>query len=425
MIVIKLGGTSVSGIDFITQITKRIVSENKKVIVVLSALSQVTNTLELLKDEKESKQQLQFIKKIKLVHATYISELFSKPEDLNVANRLLDRIIFQLQETLSEGNLNLLSAFGEYLSTSFYSLYLRSLDVEHDLKNSTHYIKLDENGEPNIAYIKDKCSETEWGTISVFQGFVCSGFQNEITTLSRGGSDFTATLLGEALSAKSIEIWTDIDGIRTNDPRFVEKTNCVTKLNYAEAAELAYFGAKILHPESVLPAQRSDVPIVLKNALNMNHGGTEISNKECSNIVKSIAAKDNVILINITSYRMLMAYGFLSKIFDVFSKYKTAIDLITTSEVSVSLTIDNDFFLDEILNELKVFSEVIIKNEMSIISIVGNFGETRKSIAQDVLASISNPIEIMSYGTNRRNISILVAQQYKIKNLNELNHLSI
>lgn len=425
MIIIKLGGTSISGVHFVREITNRIVNEDGPIIVVLSALSQVTNSLEKLREEKDVTMQIQLIKDIKLVHETYISELFTETKYVDIANRLLRKILFQLQQMLSYGKLKLLPVFGEYLSTSFYSLYLRSLHIKHDLKNSTHYIRLNENGEPDIAYIKNKCNEANWGAISIFQGFVCATFQNEITTLSRGGSDFTATLLGEALLVKRIEIWTDINGIRSNDPRFVMNTNCVAQLNYAEAAELAYFGAKILHPESVLPAQRSDVPIILKNSQNISHSGTEISNKECDSIVKAIAAKDNIILINITSYRMLMAHGFLSKIFDVFNTYKTSIDLITTSEVSVSLTIDNNSFLEEILIELEVFSKVIIKNGMSIISIIGNFGETRKSIAQEILTNISNPIEIMSYGTNRRNISILVAQEYKIKNLKELNKLSI
>lgn len=424
MIVLKIGGTSVVNTDFMLKITDRMQREEETFIVVLSALSQITNTLDAMYKSTEIEKTKKLINKFTDIHEDYIHKLFSDIKEIKRAKKIVKDTLLQVERVIKREQYDLLMALGEYLASSLYSLFLKSKNVKHSLKNSPDFIKIDASRKPNTKFIKLKCEQTKWQKINIFQGFICSDSDNNITNLSRGGSDFTATLLGEAVRAKVIEIWSDMDGIRSNDPRFVSKTNCVSQLHYVEAAELAYFGAKILHPESVLPAQRVNIPMILKNSKNINHSGTIINNEQNKIGLKAIAAKEEIILINITSYRMLMIHGFLSKIFDVFNTYKTSVDLITTSEVSVSLTIDDATYLNQILKQLKTFSQVEVKNKMAIISVVGNLTNDRKQIAAKILNTISNPIEIISYGTNRRSISVLVEQENKNKNLNELNILT-
>ncbi len=424
MIVLKIGGTSVANTKFMIKITERMQHENENFIVVLSALSQITNILDKIYEDDNIENSKKLIKKFKKIHKDYINSFFTNSKEISEANKILNNTVSQINKIKKKEQYDLLMALGEYLSSSLYSLYLYSHNINHSLKNSPDFIKLNANRKPNIEFIKSKCNQTIFRKINIFQGFICSDSNNNITNLSRGGSDFTATLLGEAVKANSIEIWSDMDGIRSNDPRFVKKTNCVSQLHYFEAAELAYFGAKILHPESVLPAQRLNITMILKNSKNFNHKGTIINNEESNTKLKAIAAKDEIILINIISYRMLMTHGFLSKIFDVFNTYKTSVDLITTSEISVSLTIDDTTYLQFILAELRTFSQVEVKEKMTIISIVGNLTHIRKQVVTKMLNNISNSIEIISYGTNRRSISILVEQKDKVKNLNELNELT-
>lgn len=415
MRVLKLGGTTVSNVEFIHQLYNDVIDQDECNIIVLSALSNITN---LLQEFKNNSQNGSIIKEIVDIHFNYIDKLIDDVHYQEIAKEYVQNITNELFQINKEKEI---LYYGENLSSFIFSVFLQSKNIQYELKNSVQYISLLKNMEPDIQSIKMQCDKTKWSSINIFQGFVCKAHNGEITTLSRGGSDFTATLLAEATNADSIEIWTDIDGIRNNDPRFVKNTKHVEHLNFYEAAELAYFGAKILHPESVLPAQRADIEIKLKNSRNISHAGTVIDNRESTPEIKAIASKDQIILINISSYRMLMAYGFLSSIFNVFTKFKTPIDLITTSEICVSITIDNDLYLNEIISELEKFSEVEIKRKMSIISVVGSFGQRRKNIASQLLNSISNPIEVISYGTNRRNISILVDDKYKTKNLNELN----
>lgn len=425
MIVLKIGGTSVMNTKFMQKITERMQHSDKIFIVVLSALSQVTNTLEAIYNETNINKKMTLTNKFIDIHNNFISELFgSDTDNIEKAKGIVEETLQQIDIIIKGKQYDLLMALGEYLSTSIYSLFLQSKGLDYILNNSLDFIKLDENRKPNTKRIKFKCKQTKWKKINLFQGFICLDKDNNITNLSRGGSDFTATLLGEAVKAEVIEIWSDMDGFRSNDPRYVKNTNCVPQLHYLEAAELAYFGAKILHPESVLPAQRVNIPMLLKNSKNITHAGTLINNKQNNINLKAIAAKDKIILINITSYRMLMIHGFLSKIFDVFNIYKTSVDLITTSEISVSLTIDDTTYLKDIIKDLKTFSQVEVKYKMAIISIVGNLTANRKQIAAEILNTISNPIEMISYGSNRTSISILVDQENKNKNLNELNELT-
>ncbi|MCB0774758.1 MAG: aspartate kinase, partial [Chitinophagaceae bacterium] len=317
-------------------------------------------------------------------------------------------------------------AQGELLSTKLFSCYLEEQNIDHVLLPALEFMTIDSNDEPQIGSIKVKLSQllqkNSDKKLFITQGYICKNARGEVDNLKRGGSDYTASLIAAAIGASVCEIWTDIDGMHNNDPRIVNRTVPVEQLSFDEAAELAYFGAKILHPASIWPAQTHKVPVKLLNTMQPDAKGTLITEKAGSVGVKAVAAKDNIIAIRVKSSRMLLAYGFLRKIFEVFEKYRTPIDMITTSEVAVSLTIDTDASLNDILKELEPFGTVEVDKDQTIISVVGNEISRTESIIKKLFGSIMNvPVRMVSYGGSPHNISLLIPAEYKKQILQQLN----
>ncbi|HVG14325.1 MAG TPA: aspartate kinase, partial [Chitinophagaceae bacterium] len=317
-------------------------------------------------------------------------------------------------------------AQGELLSTKLFSAYLEEQQVEHVLLPALNFMYVDENDEPQIPVINDRLEKQleQHGGIKLFitQGFICRNARGEVDNLKRGGSDYTASLVAAALRASVCEIWTDISGMHNNDPRVVDRTVAIEQLSFDEAAELAYFGAKILHPASIWPAQQYNVPVKLLNTMEPAAKGTTISSGSSSIGVKAVAAKDGITAVKIKSSRMLLAYGFLRKVFEIFEKYKTSIDMITTSEVAVSVTIDSDASLPAIKKELEALGTVEIDRGQTIVSIVGNQIASDAHVLEKVFSCLNNiKVRMVSYGGSDNNISVLVAADQKLKVLQQLN----
>ena len=317
-------------------------------------------------------------------------------------------------------------AQGELLSTKLFSLYLHEQNIPHVWLAALDFMTIDPSGEPQVGSIKVKLSQLlqshKDNKLFVTQGYICRNARGEVDNLKRGGSDYTASLIAAAVNASVCEIWTDIDGMHNNDPRIVKNTKPIKHLSFDEAAELAYFGAKILHPASIWPAQYFKFPVRLLNTLEPEAAGTLIDSEPGTEGVKAIAAKDFITAIKIKSTRMLLAYGFLRKIFEVFEKYQTSIDMVTTSEVGVSLTIDNDTYLSEIIKELEMYGSITIDADQTIVSIVGNHISKTEDVLAKVFSSISEiPVRMVSYGGSRHNISILVSREHKEQTLRLLN----
>jgi aspartate kinase len=316
-------------------------------------------------------------------------------------------------------------AQGELLSTKLFCVYLKEKGVDHVFLNALDFMCIDENDEPRLDEIHHRLSpllNTGVGKLFVTQGYICRNAKGEVDNLKRGGSDYTASLLAAAVSASVCEIWTDIDGMHNNDPRVVDRTRPVEQLSFEEAAELAYFGAKILHPASIWPAQQAHVPVKLLNTMQPDALGTLIVDEARGGGVKAIAAKDNIWAIRIKSSRMLLAYGFLRKVFEVFEKYRTPIDMVTTSEVAVSLTIDSDQYLEEILKELSYFSSVEVDTDQTIVSIVGQGIAKENGLLQKLFQAIGEiPVRMVSHGGSPHNVSLLVDASRKKELLQQLN----
>tara|TARA_R110002049_G_scaffold50601_3_gene144017 strand:+ start:29741 stop:31066 length:1326 start_codon:yes stop_codon:yes gene_type:complete len=427
MIVLKFGGTSVGSATNIKKVAAIVNNCNERMIVVLSAVSGTTNALAKIhtllsenkkNDAKDVIDQLE-LNYLDLLDALYTSEYHQLKALTFIRNR------FDHLRTLAANDENEILAQGELISTHLFQLYLTELNIDSELHTAFGFMSIDKNGEPETSKIKSKLSEIllkSTKNIIITQGFICHDQDGNIANLKRGGSDYSASLIGAAIKAKEIQIWTDIDGMHNNDPRFVENTFSIDEISFDEAAELAYFGAKILHPQSVIPAKENNIPVLLKNTFNPNGKGTIIKNCSSSIGVRAIAAKDGIIAMKIKSYRMLMAYGFLKNIFEVFEKYQTAIDMITTSEVAVSLTIDNPKHLEKITQELNSFGKVEIDTNMSIICLAGDFSQNEKGVSAKVLSCLENiSIRMISYGGSNYNISLLVDTNDKIEALNSLN----
>ncbi len=432
MRVLKFGGTSVGSIENINNV-KNIINDGDKKIVVLSAMSGTTNELVSIATCISDKNPNQAIDNINKLHETYFSTIdrLITNSDLNneakqyvseVFNLLVDCTYKQFSIILE----NKIVAQGELLSTFMFNCYLKQEGISSSLLPALDFMRIDNAKEPDLRYIEEHLKTTinnvEEAEIYITQGFICLDDTNEISNLQRGGSDFTATIIGAAIKAEEVQIWTDIDGMHNNDPRYVENTRPISNLSYDEAAELAYFGAKILHPQTVTPVRADSIPVSLKNTMNPSAHGTLISSATSENGIKAIAAKDNIIAIKIKSARMLLAHGFLKKVFEVFETYETSIDMITTSEVAVSLTIDNDKNLDKIIAELEEFALIEVDKNQSIVCLVGhaivNHQETFKlfQILKDV------KIRMISYGGSKNNISLLINSNDKIKTLSKLNN---
>jgi len=437
MKVLKFGGTSVGSPERIEKLLPIIESQpTDKHMVVLSAVSGTTNDLVKLSEMFYKKENDLAKKHIDILYDQYkkfVKQLFNTKAGVAEAMAFID-VIFQLFYQFQDGNEftakeeRIILAQGEIISTTLFHLHLKEKGISSVLISALDFMRIDEDDEPLIDYIRMNASaeleKFDGQKLFITQGFICRNSKGEIDNLKRGGSDYTASLIGAALQVEEIQIWTDIDGFHNNDPRHVPNTKPIAHLSFDEAAELSYFGAKILHPQSVFPARKYNVPVRLLDTMNPAALGTLISG-EISNLNKivAVAAKDGITAIRIQSSRMLMAYGFLRKVFEVFERFKTPIDMITTSEVAVSLTIDQTEHLSEILKELESFSSVDFDNEQSIICIVGDFNKNNHGYANIVSEAVKHiPIRMISYGGSENNISLLVPSAYKIEALRSLHH---
>ena len=432
MNILKFGGTSVGTADRMKALVKLISSPDRK-IVVLSAMSGTTNALlEICNTlyQKDSHKANELINKLEAIYINEVDNLFNSPEFKTKGNDLIKNHFNYLRSfTLDMFTVNeekAILAQGELLSTALFYFHLQEINIPSALLPALNFMRIDENDEPQLAYI-EKNIEVElsrYPNINLFitQGYICSNAFGEIDNLKRGGSDYTASIIGAAIKANEVQIWTDIDGMHNNDPRVVSKTHPIHELSFDEAAELAYFGAKILHPTCILPAQKRNIPVLLKNTMQPDARGTRISNIDATEGLKAVAAKDGICAINIKSDRMLLAHGFLRAVFEIFERYKTSIDMITTSEIAVSLTIDNTKHLKEITKELEEFANVEIEQEQSIICIVGNLPKDKAGYGFKVLESLKDiPLRMVSYGGSSNNISVLVNSIHKKDALVALN----
>ncbi len=431
----KFGGTSVGKPERMKSIRQLITEDGKAKIVVLSALSGSTNSLLSISESLLAGQITEAQSKAKALRDHYdvfLSELYQTEQGLAKGKAIVEKeftFIDQLIATKPYGTKQEkeMVALGELLSTQIFEAYLQEEGVNSLLLPALDFMVIDADNEPILKKIEENLgailAKEPNKQIYITQGFICRNPQGEVDNLKRGGSDYTASLIGGAIAAEEVQIWTDIDGMHNNDPRIVKNTFPIRELSFAEAAELAYFGAKILHPSTITPAKLKGVPVRLKNTMEPSAYGTLISEKSTDVEIKAIAAKDNITAIYIHSTRMLNAYGFLKRVFEVFEKYKTPVDMITTSEVSVSVTIDQTTHLDSIMSELREFAELEDPDkDQVIICIVGNFWADKEGIAIKVLNAMKNiPIRMISYGASEHNISLLVDAKHKNESLNALN----
>jgi len=433
MKIMKFGGTSVGKPERMHQVKELITSDNDKKIVVLSALSGTTNALVGIGDALSAANKDLAKERIDILHKHYLTfykELLktdsAQKKAENIIKEHFEFLNILLKISFNEAINRDILAQGELLSTKLFYTLLQELDIKAVFLPALDFMSIDENQEPEIKKISDKLksiiSNYPQDRIFVTQGYICKNHRNEVDNLKRGGSDYSASLIGAAINSEVIEIWTDIDGMHNNDPRVVDKTRPIAQLSFDEAAELAYFGAKILHPASIWPAQQYNIPVKLLNTMEPNAPGTTITAKEQGSGVKALAAKDGITAIKIKSSRMLLAYGFLRKVFEVFEKYKTSIDMITTSEVAVSVTIDDLSHLAEIIKELEIYGTVEVDKNQTIVSIVGNMiAESKGTIAEIMNCLKDYPIRMVCYGGSRHNVSLLLEAKYKNDALRSLN----
>jgi aspartate kinase len=433
MVVLKFGGTSVGKPERMRKITDLLLSTPGKKIVVLSALSGTTNTLVKIGDfllSQSPESATREINDLEKHYEAFIKDLFTTEAYKAIGQEIVSRY-FSLFRLLAAGRFDdrsyrELLAQGELISTELFYHHLQERKVSSRLLPALHFMSIDENNEPELEKISERLKPLvqTLGNVDILvtQGYICRNHTNEIDNLKRGGSDYTASLIGAAIRASEIQIWTDIDGMHNNDPRIVKKTFPIAELTFDEASELAYFGAKILHPSTIVPAQRYGVPVRLKNTMDEKAAGTLISDKGSRGQFKAIAAKDGITAINVKSSRMLLAYGFLRKVFEVFEKYKTPIDMVSTSEVAVSVTIDDARALPQIEEELKALGSIEVDKDQTIICIVGNGLAEKEGVLKQVFSTLA-PVKVrmVSFGGSNNNISILLETANKEKALNLLN----
>lgn len=430
MKVLKFGGTSVGSAERIKNV-REIITDGHQKIVVLSAMSGTTNSLvdiaELIK-AKDIKGAKALINELQDKYNGVVNALVTN-QNYNQSLRNTVSVIFQeliacLNKPFNNLLYNTIVCKGELLSTQIFAMYLTELGHNVQLINALDFMRVDKLHEPDEYYIEQNLrrliAENPTAEFYITQGFICRDAKGEITNLKRGGSDYTATIIGAAIKSSEVQIWTDIDGFHNNDPRYVSGTRPLSLLSFDEAAELAYFGAKILHPQTVMPASEFNIPVRLKNTMDPSSAGTLITKETQGEGIKAIAAKDGITAIKIKSARMLQAHGFLKRVFEVFEKYETPIDMITTSEIAVSLTIDNDTYISEIVEELEKFSKVTVDTYRTIVCLVGNriiFHNDTPNLFQ-VLKDID--VRMISYGGSNNNISLLINTGDKIETLNKL-----
>ena len=435
MKVMKFGGTSVGSPERMKGVASLITESGEPTFVVLSAMSGTTNSLVEISDylyKKNPEGANEVINNLEKKYMQHVEDLYSTDEMKNTTREFLQGEFNYLRsftkDLFTSFEEKSIVAQGEVMSTNMVVNYLKEQGIKAVLLSALDFMRTDKNAEPDPQYIKEKLAaimeQNQGYQIYITQGFICRNAYGEVDNLQRGGSDYTASLIGAALPADEIQIWTDIDGMHNNDPRVVEHTEAVRQLNFEEAAELAYFGAKILHPTCVQPAKYAGIPVRLKNTMDPKADGTIIDNVIVRGKIKAVAAKDNITAIKIKSSRMLLATGFLRKVFEIFESYQTPIDMIATSEVGVSMSIDNDAYLNDIVNELKKYGTVTVDSDMCIICVVGDLDWSNvgfETLATDAMKNI--PVRMISYGGSNYNISFLIKEKDKKQALQNLSNV--
>ena len=432
MKVMKFGGTSVGSPERMKGVASLVTESGEPTFIVLSAMSGTTNSLVEISDylyKKNPEGANEVINNLEKKYMQHVEELYSTEEMKQTTREFLQGEFNYLRsftkDLFTSFEEKSIVAQGEMMSTNMVVNYLKEQGVKAVLLSALDFMRTDKNAEPDPQYIKEKLAaimeQNQGYQIYITQGFICRNAYGEVDNLQRGGSDYTASLIGAALPAEEIQIWTDIDGMHNNDPRVVEHTEAVRQLNFEEAAELAYFGAKILHPTCVQPAKYAGIPVRLKNTMDPKADGTIIDNVIVRGKIKAVAAKDNITAIKIKSSRMLLATGFLRKVFEIFESYQTPIDMIATSEVGVSMSIDNDAHINDIVNELKKYGTVTVDSDMCIICVVGDLDWSNvgfETLATDAMKNI--PVRMISYGGSNYNISFLIREKDKKQALQNL-----
>lgn len=426
---LKFGGTSVGSAANMRRVADIIQSEGAR-LTVLSAMSGTTDGLVRIAtavkggDTETAKEVL---KTLRAKYTECVKELLDVNQQTGLAKMeagmtTIANEIFTYRGEISD---KLILAQGELMTSAIFCLYLQETGKKAVLLNSPDFMRTDSDGKPDVTLLKSKMGElvTDADTYYVAQGFICTDYNGNISNLGRGGSDYSAALMGVAIGSDEVQIWTDIDGMHNNDPRFVDKTFPIRRMSFDEAAELAYFGAKILHPATIQPCKEAGINVRLKNSMEPQAEGTLISSDEENSMdFHAIAAKDGITVVRIRSARMLMAYGFLRKVFEVFEKYRTPVDMITTSEVEVSLTIDCTTNLEEIIRDLTPFGTIEVDRDNTIVCIVGCIGHGNVGMAARIFTGVREiPIKMISYGANHRSLHILVSMDNKKQTLQALN----
>lgn len=409
-----------------------LIADGQPKIVVLSAMSGTTNTLVEISDclyRNERQEALDIIQNLEVNYYITVTELFRTETYIHKGKTFIQTVFTYLRSFVNKDFYPLqekaVLAQGEIMSTTLMHYYLEECGIHNTLLSALEYMRIDKDCEPDYFYIRQnlhrELEKPETCDLIITQGFICRNAYGEIDNLKRGGSDYSAALVGAAVKAEEIQIWTDIDGFHDNDPRVVENTKAIRHLSFEEAAELAYFGAKILHPSSVQPAKKENIPVRLKNTLCPEDEGTLITKDSPAKNVKAVAAKSGITAIKIKSTNMLLAYGFLRKVFEVFEAWKTPIDMIATSEVAVSLTVDCTDNLENIIRDLEKFGAIEVDRDMAIVCIVGDFTAEKAGLGAQVLDALSNvPLRMISYGGSEHNISVLVKEEDKKKAMTDL-----
>ncbi len=433
MKVFKFGGTSVGSVENMRTVMN-LIADGEQKLVVLSAMSGTTNSLVEISDylsKKNKESALGVISTLEKKYYNVVFDLYKSKEMKDLGKKVLEERFEVIKSYTSgvfpEEGARALLAQGELISTALFTLLMQESGYNALLLPALDFMKIDDDKMPDSYFIKNKLNSLiktqPKADYYITQGFICRNEAGEIDNLQRGGSDYTATLIGAAINSEEVQIWTDIDGFHNNDPRYVENTKKVDTLSFNEASELAYFGAKILHPQTVLPAMMNAIPVRLKNTMNPPDPGTLITSESKTTGIKAVAAKDGITAIKIRSGRMLNAYGFIKNIFEIFEFFKTSIDMITTSEVAVSLTIDDPKHLDEIIAELKEYGKVEIDRNQTIVCIVGNMIAEERGFAAKVFTALQDiPLRMISYGGSRHNISVLVSTTDKKATLQALSN---
>ncbi len=432
MKVLKFGSASIANVEKIKYVAS-IITKNENNIVVLSSMK---GTAELLTEiskyfyNKNVEGAIEVANKLEKAYSSLINELFSDKENKEKANTYLSEMLEYIknfgEELFTLFEERALMAQGELMSSFLISLYLKEIGVKSEILPALDFMRMDRSATPDMVYIKENIRkylpEGKKNTIYLTQGYICRNSYGEIDDLRKGGSDYSAAIIGAAVEAQEIQIWGESDVLLNNDPKYVNNASIIKKLSFDEAAELAYFGSKILHPTCVLPAKLAGIPIRLMNTQKQEEAGTVISNETEAGTVKAIGARDNITAIKVKSGRMLLAHGFLRRIFEVFEKYQTSIDMLASSEIGISVTIDNCKNLDKILDELKQYGTVSTDADMVLISVIGDFVMKNENIGSNILDSIKMvPVRMVSYGGSNLSFSFLIEKKDKEKTLQILN----